>query len=59
MKEMALRSRIAVLIIAALLSVTGTLGTTAFLTADDAQAQPYPGPCVKFYYQGQLHTYCG
>jgi hypothetical protein len=38
MTEMAIRSRIAVLVVAALLSVSGAFGTAAFLTADDADA---------------------
>ena len=38
MTEMAIRSRIAVLVVAALLSVVGALGTSAFLTAHDAKA---------------------
>ncbi len=46
MTEMALKSRIAVLIVAALLSIVGAFGTSAFLTADDAEAQPN-NICVK------------
>ena len=40
MKEMELRSRMAVLIVAALLSVAGAFGTSAFLATQEAQAQP-------------------
>ena len=53
MTEMAIRSRMAVLVVAALLSVAGALGTEAFLAADDAKAgtiinQPNSGGlCVK------------
>ena len=58
MTEMALRSRMAVLVVAALLSVAGALGTEAFLAANEAEAgtpisangpTPYPplGSCVK------------
>jgi hypothetical protein len=52
MTEMALRSRMAVLVVAALLSVAGTFGTSAFLAAHEAQAgtiinQPNSGSCVK------------
>ena len=39
MTELSLRSRIAVLVVAALLSVTGTFGTSAFLAADDVEAK--------------------
>ena len=46
MTEMALRSRIAVLVVAALLSLTGVAGTAAFVAADDAQAQ---SQCYGFY----------
>jgi hypothetical protein len=38
MTEMALRNRIAVLVVATLLAVAGAVGTEAFLAADDAQA---------------------
>ena len=44
MKAMELRSRIAVLIVAALLSIAGACGTSAFVTAHDAQAGPVMGP---------------
>jgi hypothetical protein len=55
MTEIALRSRIAVLVLAALLSIAGALGTSAFVTAHDAQAgtvvnpyyTPLPPGCVK------------
>jgi hypothetical protein len=49
MTEMALRSRMAVLVVAALLSIGGALGTEAFLAADDADAAPYNpfGSCMK------------
>jgi hypothetical protein len=48
MTEMALRSRMAVLIVAALLSLSGAFGTSAFLTAEDAQAGIIlTGPCPK------------
>jgi hypothetical protein len=53
MTEIALRSRMAVLVVAALLSVAGALGTEAFLAADDAKAGPIlnqpntGGTCVK------------
>ena len=55
MKEMALRSRIAVLVVAALLSITGAFGASAFVTTHDAQANiainpyytPLPPGCVK------------
>jgi hypothetical protein len=49
MTEMALRSRIAVLVVAALLSIVGAFGTSAFLAAQDAQAAPYNpyGPCIN------------
>jgi hypothetical protein len=53
MTEMALRSRIAVLIVAMLLSIAGTFGTSAFLAAQDAQAQPN---YICFTYQGK--TFC-
>jgi invasion protein IalB len=46
MTDMALRSRIAVLVVAALLSVAGAFGTSAFLTSDDAQAR---SQCTGFY----------
>jgi len=48
MTEMAIRSRMAVLVVAALLAVAGALGTEAFLAADDAHAAPYNpySPCV-------------
>jgi len=55
MTEMALRSRMAVLVVAVLLSVAGAFGTSAFLTADDAQAQ---SPCTGFYYQGHWYVVC-
>jgi len=38
MKETGVRSRIAVLVVAALVSVSGAFGTAAFLTADEANA---------------------
>lgn len=47
---MALRSRIAVLVVAALLSVGGAFGATAFLAAPDAEAGTIinsPNSCVK------------
>jgi hypothetical protein len=47
MTEMALRSKMTVLIVVALLSVAGALGTEAFLAADDTDAAPYPYVCVK------------
>ena len=52
MTEMAIRSRMAVLIVAALLAVAGAMGTEAFLAADDAKAgtiinAPNSGSCVK------------
>jgi hypothetical protein len=55
MKEMTLRSRIAVLVVATLLSVAGAFGTSAFPTAQDAKAgtvvnpynTPLPANCVK------------
>ena len=48
MMEMALRSRIAVLVVVALLAVAGAFGTQAFLAADDADAAPYPyHNCIK------------
>ena len=53
MTEMALRSRIAVLIVAMLLSIAGTFGTSAFLAAQAAQAQPNY-TCIT--YLGK--TYC-
>jgi hypothetical protein len=46
MTEMALRSRISVLVVAALLSVAGMFGTTAFLATQEAQAQPIY-TCIK------------
>jgi hypothetical protein len=46
MKEMALRSRIAVLVVAALLSVSGISASTAFLAADSAEAAP-THTCIK------------
>ena len=51
MMEMALRSRIAVLVVVALLAVAEAFGTQAFLAADDADAAPYgypyyPTPCL-------------
>jgi len=54
MTEMALRSRMAVLVVAALLSVAGAFGTSAFLAAQEAQAQPYNpyGPCISKYMLG-------
>ena len=54
MTEMALRSRIAVLVVAALLSVAGVFGTSAFLAAQDAQAQTYNpySPCISTYMLG-------
>ena len=49
MSEMALKSRIAVLVVVALLAVAGAFGTQAFLAADDANAAPggwpYVTPC--------------
>ena len=36
------RSRIGVLVVVALLAVSGAFGTAAFLTADDADAAGYP-----------------
>ena len=49
MTEMAIRSRMAVLVVAALLAVAGAMGTEAFLAADDAHAAPggypYVTPC--------------
>jgi hypothetical protein len=50
MTEMAIRSKTAVLVVAALLSVTGAFGTSAFLAAQDAQAAPYNpySPCVYY-----------
>ena len=56
MTEMALRSRIAVLIVAALLAIAGTFGTSAFLNADDAQAATN---CTRILYQGHWYYYCG
>ena len=47
MKEMALRSRIAVLVVAALLSVSGVSASTAFLAADSAEAASQY-TCIKF-----------
>lgn len=52
---MALRSRIAAVVVAALLSVAGTFGTSAFLAADDAQAA---SNCYGFYYQGKWFVNC-
>jgi hypothetical protein len=43
MNQVALRKRIAVLVLVALLSATGATGTTA-VVADDAQALRF-GPC--------------
>jgi hypothetical protein len=53
MTEMALRSRMAVLVVAALLSIAGAFGTSAFLAAQDAQAQLN---YTCFNYSGK--TYC-
>jgi hypothetical protein len=55
MTEMAIRSRMAVLVVAALLSVAGALGTEAFLAANEAKAgtvvnpytSPLPAGCYK------------
>jgi len=49
MTEMALRSRMAVLVVAALLSVAGAFGTSAFLAADAEAGTPInqPNSCVK------------
>jgi hypothetical protein len=55
MTEMTLRGRIAVLVVVALLSVAGAFGTSALLTAHEAQAAPVINPvntplpvnCVK------------
>jgi hypothetical protein len=52
MKEIALRRRVSVLIVAALLSAAGAFGTSAFLAAHDAEAgtiinQPNSGSCIK------------
>ena len=52
MKEMTLRSRLAILIVATLLSIAGTFGTSALLAAQEAQAnvpitQNGPLNCVK------------
>jgi hypothetical protein len=46
MTEMALRSRIAVLVVAALLAIAGAFGTSAFLATQEVQAQPNQ-ICVK------------
>ncbi len=40
MTEMVLRSRIAVLVVATLLSVSGVSASTAFLATDSAEAAP-------------------
>jgi hypothetical protein len=48
MTEMALRSRIAALVVVALLAVLGAFSTAAFLAADEADAAPYPYyNCIK------------
>ncbi len=54
MMEIALRSRIAFLVVVALLAVAGAFGTQAFLAADDADAAPY-NYCIKY---GTTY-YCG
>jgi hypothetical protein len=53
MTEMALRSRMAVLVVAALLSIAGAFGTSAFLAADEAKAAPY-----NPYYPGVPGGFC-
>jgi hypothetical protein len=51
MTEMATtRSRIAALVVAALLAVAGAVGTEAFLTADDANALGSYPYCYKDVY---------
>jgi hypothetical protein len=58
MTEMALRSRIAVLVVAALLSVAGVFGTSAFLAAQVAQAStPINGPTTFPYNCVKITTY--
>ena len=46
MKETAMRSRMAVLVVAALLSVSGVSASTAFLAADSVEAAPVY-TCIK------------
>ena len=53
MMEIVMRSRIAALVVAALLSVSGAFGTAAFLAADDAHAK-LPAPYC-YYYNGAWH----
>ena len=48
MTEMAMRSRLAALVVAALVSVSGALGTAAFLAADDAHAMGTYYSCWKY-----------
>jgi hypothetical protein len=55
MTEMALRSRMAVLVVAALLSIAGAFGTSAFLTTHEAHAST---PCTAIYYQGHWYSIC-
>jgi hypothetical protein len=50
MTEMTLRSKMAGLVVAALLSVAGAFGASAFLAADDAEAGTavnQPNYCIK------------
>jgi hypothetical protein len=50
MTEMALRNRIAVLVVTALLAVAGAFGTSAFLAADEADAMSSYPICWKDVY---------
>ena len=50
MTETAIRSRVAILVVATFLSVVGALGTSAFLAASEAEAGTIinqPNSCVK------------